>query len=192
MARTQTARRHQWVTPTLAGVISVCVVWVRLGLWHADLHVPINYSGDALFELVYIKPLTKHVWNNYIPELGAPFGVDAVDWPVGRSLDYALMKLLSLVIRDPFLPVNVFWLLTIAFDGAFAALFFRYLRIRRLWAVVFGTLYAIIPFTFYRNISHLGLMHFIVPGAAYLAVFVAEGKTLFFERVIRPRALIWR
>lgn len=173
--------RASWLVGASAAILAVCVTFVRLGLWHADLRVPIDYSGDALFELVYIKPLTEHVWNNYIPELGAPFGVDAVDWPVGRSLDYALMKLLSLAVRDPFLLVNVFWLLTIAFDGAFAALFFRHLRIRRLWAVLFGTLYAIIPFTFYRNIGHLCLTHFIVPGAAYLAVSIAEGKTLFFR-----------
>ena len=174
--------RASWLVGASAAILAVCVTFVRLGLWHAELRVPIDYSGDALFELVYIKPLTKHVWNNYIPELGAPFGVDAVDWPVGRSLDYALMKLLSLAVRDPFLLVNVFWLLTIAFDGAFAALFFRHLRIRPLWAVLFGTLYAIIiPFTFYRNIGHLCLTHFIVPGAAYLAVSVAEGKTLFFR-----------
>jgi phosphoglycerol transferase len=187
------SRQSRFIIALVAAILAIAAVVLRLSLWRYDLRVPITYNGDALFELVYIKPLTEHVWNNYIPELGAPFGVDAVDWPVGRSLDYALMKLLSLVVRDPFLLVNVFWLLTIAFDGAFAALFFRYLRIRRLWAVLFGTLYAIIPFTFYRNIGHLCLTHFIVPGAAYLAVSVAEGKTLFFrtrDTSLRPDTAI--
>jgi phosphoglycerol transferase len=191
MARTQTARRHQWVTPTLAGVISVCVVWVRLGLWHYDLAVPITYSGDALYETVLVKALTESFWNYHILRLGAPFGMDAVDFPIGCGLDFGIIKLMSFIVHNPCLLINLYWLLAISLAGAFATLLLRYLDLRPIWALTAGVLYAIIPFTFLRNISHLNLVHFIVPGAAYLGLSLARGESLqLLYRPLGARSLI--
>ena len=84
----------------LAACISVSVVVVRLNLWGPGFSLPVNYKGDALYEMVYVSGLKQSTWNSYIPRLGAPFGMDTVDWPIGRSLDYAIVKLLSFFARD--------------------------------------------------------------------------------------------
>src|SRR5205807_5475345 len=81
-------------------------------------------------------------------------------------------------VRDPGLLINLYWLLTIGMAGAFAALFFRSLRISQLGSITFGVLYAIIPFAFYRNIAHLNLVHFTIPGAAYIGLSLARGESL--------------
>ena len=162
----------------LAGLISVGAVFVRLGLWHSHLSVPVAYNGDALYLTAMVKALTEGVWNYHIPRLGAPFGMDAVDFPIGCSLDFAVMKLLSVVVRNPFLLINSYWLMTVGLAAAFATLLFRFLGIGRIWAATFGIVYGIIPWVFYRNISHLNLVHFIVPAAAYLGLWLAGTRSI--------------
>src|SRR5437868_5405542 len=117
--RSKAAAREEWLMALSAGLISLLVVFVALGLWHHDLSVPVTYSGDALYETVLVKALTEGAWNYHIPRLGAPFGMDAVDFPIGCSLDLAAIKLLSFVIRNPFLLINLYWLLTIGLAAAF-------------------------------------------------------------------------
>jgi phosphoglycerol transferase len=176
-----------WLVALLAGLVSLCIVFLRLELWRYDLSVPIVYWGDALYETVLVKALTEGAWNYHIPRLGAPFGMDAVDFPIGCTLDFFFIKLLSLVVRNPCLLINLYWLLTIGLAGAFATFLFKYLRISSMWAATFGVLYAIIPWVVYRNISHLNLVHFILPGAAYLGLSLAHGESFpFFRRNHAP------
>ena len=80
--------------------------------------------------------------------------MDAVDFPVGATLDFAVIKILTAIVHNPFLSLNLYWLLTIAMAGAFAALFFRSLQISHLASASFAALFAITPFVFYRNIAH--------------------------------------
>jgi phosphoglycerol transferase len=149
---------------------------VGLKIWRYDLTAPLNYSGDALFETMMVKATSEETWNYYIPHLGAPFGMDALDFPVGMILDFSVIKLMSFFIHTPFLLINVFWVLTIVAAGVFAALFLRALQITPLNSIVFGTLYGIIPFVFYRNIGHLSLVHYILPAAAYLGLTLGRGE----------------
>ncbi len=158
-----------WMRPLLAALVSLAAVVWRLRLFRFDLHVPIVYWGDALYQSVLAKALTEGTWNYYIDRLGAPFGMAAVDYPIGCTLDFALMKLLSFALHDGGLLINVYWLLSLCLAAAFASLFLTSLRASAPASICFGALYAIIPFGFYRNISHLDLVHFIVPAAAYLA-----------------------
>src|SRR5262249_25181945 len=108
--------------------------------------------------------------------LGRPFALDAVDFPYCRTFDLVIIKILTAITRNPFLSTNLYWLLTIAMAGAFAALFFRSLQIGYLASASFATLFAITPNAFFRNISHLHSVQFIVPAAAYLGLELARGR----------------
>ncbi len=167
--------RSNSLTAMAAGLLSVLLVFFRMRLWRLDLAVPVVYWGDALYNNVLAKALTEGTWNYHIPRLSAPFGMDAVDFPNARTLDFAVTKILTAIVHNPFLSANLYWLLTIAMAGVFAALFFRSLQISHLVSASFATLFAISPFVFYRNISHLELQQFIVPAAAYLAIDLARG-----------------
>jgi hypothetical protein len=155
---------------------SLLLVFLRMRLWEYDFHVPFVYWGDALFPSnVLAKALTEGAWIYHIARLGAPFGMDVVDFPAGCTLDFAVLKLLTAISQNPVLSTNLYWLLTIVLSGAFAALFFRSLQIGYLVSASFATLFAISPFVFYRNISHLVVLQSIVPAAAYLAIDLARG-----------------
>ena len=112
--------------------------------------------------------------------------MDAVDFPMGCSLDFAVIKILTAIVHNPFLSLNLYWLLTIAMAGAFAALFFRSLQISHLFSASFATLFAISPFVFYRNITHWQLAQFIVPAAAYLGIDLARRGVLRIAENDRP------
>lgn len=177
-AYTAPSARTLFVAALLSGLAAIGIVILRLGLWNFDLHVPLNYNGDALYEATLVQALTEGAWNFHIARLGAPFGMDAVDFPIACFLDQSVIKLLSIFVSDPALLINVFWLVVIGMAGAFATLFIQSFRLRPSLSAVFGVLYAIIPFTFYRNIVHLNLVHFIVPAGVYLGISLARGEGL--------------
>ena len=185
--------RNNSLTAIAAGLLSLLLTFLRMRLWQHDLAVPVLYWGDALYHSVLVKALAEGTWNYHIPRLGAPFGMDTVDFPIGCSLDFAVIKILTAIVHNPFLSVNLYWLLTIAMAGAFAALFFRSLQISHLASASVATLFAISPFVFYRNITHWELVQFIVPAAAYLGIDLARGassglqKTIALQKKEEPR-----
>lgn len=169
------------------------IVFLRLELWRFNLKVPICYWGDALYFEVLVKSITEGKWVYHISRLGAPFGMDAIDFPLGCTLDFSIIKALSFFVHNPFLLLNLYWLLTLGLAAAFAAVFFRSLTVNPWSCTAFGALYGVIPFVFYRNISHLNLVHFIVPVAAILIIDTANGRTFDFVdwRRVWPRRA-WR
>ena len=178
--------RRNSLTAAAAGFLSLILTFLVMRLWRFDLNVPVVYWGDALYVNVLVKAFTEGTWNYHIARLGAPFGLDAVDFPYGCTLDLAVIKILTAITRNPFLSVNLYWLLTIAMAGAFAALFLRSLQIRHFASASFATLFAITPNVFFRNIAHLHSVQFIVPAAAYLGVELARGRVFGITESNRP------
>jgi phosphoglycerol transferase len=178
--------RRNSLTAVAAGLLGVLLVFLRMRLWRVDLAVPVLYWRDALYYNVLVKALVEGTWNYHIGRLGAPFGMDTVDFPVGATLDFAVIKMLTTIVHNPFLLINLYWLLTIAMAGAFAALFFRSLQISHLASASFAALFAITPFVFYRNIGHLPLQQFIVPAAAYLGIGLARRGVFGITERNRP------
>ena len=171
----------------LVAATTILLVFVRTGLWKYNLFIPIQYRGDAVYFNVIVKTLTDGGWGHYVSRLGMPFGMDSVDFPTAMHLNLVFMKVLGLVIRNPFLLINVFWLTSIGMAGAFAYLFFKWIGIDTATSVCFGILYGLIPFGLFRNVGHLNLVHFMVPPGAYLGVSLARGEV--FQFLLKSRAL---
>jgi hypothetical protein len=178
--------RSNSLTAFAAGLLSLLLTFLGMRLWQRDLALPFVYWGDALYHSVLVKALAEGTWHYHIARLGAPFGLAAVDYPVGCTLDFAVVKILTVIVHNPFLSINLYWLLSITMAGAFAALFFRSLQISHLASASFGTLFAVTPFVFYRNISHLHSVQFIVPTAAYLGVELARRRVFGIAENNRP------
>jgi phosphoglycerol transferase len=178
--------RRDWLTAVAAGLLSLLLTFLVMHLWRFDLAVPVVYWGDALYVNVLVKALTEGTWNYHIARLGAPFGLDAADFPYGCTLDLVIIKMLTTITHNSFLSTNLYWLLTIAMAGAFAALLFRSLQIRHLASASFATLFAITPNVFFRNIAHLHSVQFIVPAAAYLGIALARGRVFGITESNRP------
>lgn len=170
--------RHRWFLALVSALLTLTVIVLRFRLWHFDLTVPLAYRNDALYFLVAVKALGENAWNYFIPRLGAPFGLEGLDFPINCTLDFAMMKLGMILFGAPGLVVNLYWILSVSLAAAFAALFFRFLRVRPIPSITFGVLFGIIPFVFFRSVAHLNLVTYLVPASAYVAVGLARGDLL--------------
>jgi hypothetical protein len=145
-----------------------------LRLDRADLRVPLNYLGDAVVFLTKAKGIVDGQWIFRNDRLGAPFGADFRDFPLNITFDSAVMKVLSLFTDSPGLILNVFWLGAICVTAALAAYCLRRLKSAPWVAVSIGIIYALQPYVFYRGISHLHCIYYVVPLIATGSIELAK------------------
>src|SRR5215204_1549505 len=183
-----------WACGTVT--LTCLLVILLLRLWRADLHAPFLYQRDALVNLMIIKGVLQHSWWLENPDLGAPFGQELYDFPVmvGDSLHLALIKLLGVFSSDPFLILNLFFLLSFPLVALVSFLVLRQLGISAAVALVCSVLYALAPYHFFRSENHLFLSaYYSVPIGAYLVLSLLSGRPLFTRRASTggPRLLAW-
>ena len=136
------------------------------------LKVPVGYSGDGLFFTVLVKGIRED-GPFHLSRIGAPFGSSIVDWPVGMWLPFGIMASLAAVTGEPGTAVNLYWLGSMVAASAGAAWALRRLRVDGGLAFVLGILYGLLPYAFYRNVSHINLAFPFVPLVALLCLRVA-------------------
>jgi hypothetical protein len=187
-------RRGDLVFGAAAMVLALAGAAVVLEIWHADLHVPFAYTGDATLNLTFIKGALDHVWYFENPDLGAPNGQELYDYPVfaGETLNILLLRLLGLGTGDPAVVINLFFLLTFPLVALTAFIVLRRLPVSRGIALVIALLYTFLPYHFQRGEVHLFLAsYYAVPLGAYLAIAVFRGDRLFGGwRSILPTAVM--
>ncbi|HXY39742.1 MAG TPA: hypothetical protein VEQ10_08735, partial [Vicinamibacteria bacterium] len=145
-------------------------VLVPFGEW--PLRVPFDYRGDGVIHAALVKGVAEDgPWR--LTRIGAPFGCDIADWPMGMWLPLAVTSALVRLTGHPGTALNLYWLLTIVATGLSATWALGRLRVLPGAAFVCGLLYAFLPYVFYRNTSHFGTMYPLVPLVALLALRVA-------------------
>lgn len=155
------------------------VLVVPFGPW--PLRVPFSYEGDGLLLAVLVKAAAED-GPLHFGRLGAPFGVDFVDWGYGGWLIFLVTTPLVALLGHAGTALNAYWLLTVVGAGASAAWAFRRLAIPARVAFVFGVLYALVPGTFYRQVGHIALAHPFVPLLCLLCLRVAGARPESFDR----------
>jgi len=163
------------------------LLFFSLRLWKYNLHVPFDYGGDTLWSATLIKSLLQNAWAFHIPQLSAPFGLDAAAFPGMANSDWAIAKMLTWILQDAGLTLNVFWLLTIIITGWTAACALSCLQVNRHLVFWGGVLYALLPYTFFRHTAHLCLVYYSVPLLSLQAIRVAYGR----ELAANDRKLLW-
>jgi hypothetical protein len=166
---------------------------VVLRLWRADLTVPFRYSliDDTKFYLLLIKSVIDHGWFLTNHSLGAPFGQQLYDFPQSAdNLNLLVIKLLALIWPQPGTVANLFFLLTFPLTGLAAYFAMRRCHVSIASAAVCSSIFAVLPYHFFRSDSHLFLSaYYALPLAAYLYIRVALGERLF---ELGPAARGWR
>ncbi len=152
------------------------MLYYFLQLWRADLRVPFTYSGDAFYFLSLVKGLTQGDWLWFNSRLGMPLGADWRDFPIFMTVDMAAMRLLGLVTNQPGLILNVYWLFTLMLTAATATFAFLRFQVRSWVAMSLGVVYALQPFAFFRGITHLNLVFYLVPLLTAGAIELAQGR----------------
>ena len=90
--------RRTFVESLVVAALAIVASVVLLRLWDADLGVPFSDTGDAKFYAGVTKSLDEGGWYLENPKLGAPFGSQLYDLPLGgENLQMAALKGLTLV-----------------------------------------------------------------------------------------------
>ena len=167
---------------------AVVIVVVAMDLPAASLHVPFAYSrGDERFPeygfdvtlyLTTIKGLIDNGWILTNQYLGAPETARFHDFPQFQldGFQFAVMKIVSLVMRDAAATLNVYFLLTFVLTAAISAYAMRRLRFSRLTAFVFSILFAFTPYHFHKGVYHLSYSaYYFVPLVALVSIWIVRG-----------------
>ena len=136
-----------WVLAT--ALVATLVAIVDLKLWRMDPHVPIfGASGDGAYYLATVKDVVDHGWFWHNPDLGAPFGQSNYDFaaPFGDTAHYVIVWVLGLVLGDPVLVFNAFFLLCFPLIAVVAYAVLRDLGAAPAPALVAGVLFAFLPY----------------------------------------------
>jgi len=157
-------------------MVVLLVASVTLKLWEYDLRVPFNYSGDSVVILMYVKAIIQNGWTFVIPQLSAPYSMSAAAFPLATSIDWGVMKVISLFTSEPGTVLNVFWFLTLVFSAWGATLSMNLLGLNKWVSFATGVLFAFLPFALLRNVSHLNLVYYTVPFLSLLAIHIMIGN----------------
>lgn len=181
-----------WVLAT--ALIATLVAIVDLELWKMDPHVPLfGTSGDVAYYLATVQDVVSdHGWFWHNDNLGAPFGQDNYDFlaPFGDTMHYAIVWVLGVVLGDPVVVFNAFFLLCFPLIAVVAYAVLRDLGANRPAALVAGLLFAFLPYHMIRNQQHLFLTaYYAIPIAVWLVVSVAEGRRMI-DRAAPRRTLL--
>jgi hypothetical protein len=175
----------------LLGALAVSVLSLLIAAWvlrlgEADLSLPWSYAGggDTKFYLLLIKGILDHGWFQHNPSLGAPFGLQLYDFPQGAdNLNMLMVKVLGLFSSNPAWVLNAFFLLTFPLTAVSAYLALRALGASTGAAVVCATLFALLPYHFYRAESQVLLSaYYSVPLGALLFLRLWQEPGLLTRR----------
>ena len=155
------------------------VLVVPFGPW--PFRVPFSYQEDGLVLTALVKAVAED-GPLHFTRLGAPFGADFVDWGFGGWLIFLVTTPLVTLLGHAGAALNAYWLLTVVAAGVSAAWAFRRLAVPAGVAFVFGVLYALLPWTFYRQVGHIALAHQFVPPLCLLCLRVAGTRPESFDR----------
>ena len=169
-----------------AAVLSLLIAAWVLRLGEAHLSLPWSYAGggDTKFYLLVIKGILDHGWFQHNPSLGAPFGLQLYDFPQGAdNLNLLMVKALGIFSSNPAWVLNVFFLLTFPLTAVSAYLALRALGASTGAAIICATIFALLPYHFYRAESQVLLSaYYSVPLGALLFLRLWQAPGLFARR----------
>ena len=194
MAERHTASRRRLLAE--AAVVAVAA-WVltalALQVWAAPLRLPCDTRSAATLISTMVKNTVETGWFTEQPRLGAPFGQDLADFPHGgETFQLAAMKVITAVVGDWGLAMNVYFLVGAGVLAAVTHLVLRHLRFAPVPAAVAALLFTALPFRFGHGQMHLWRSTFLtVPLAALLLVWVACWRERFLVDPADPSVRIW-
>ena len=142
----------------------------------ANLDIPFSYDGDVLFYLAMIKTMIEGGSFYYCSHLGAPFGMDFLDFPGSDGLLWMLMRIITIFTRNPFVTLNVFYIsgFVLVFYSTFWSL--RQLKIGLCLSIAGAVIFMSLPYHYLRGVNHLFLAtYFIVPLIVIVALRIFPG-----------------
>jgi phosphoglycerol transferase len=140
-------------------------------------------TADILFHATVIKSVIGGTFLPFFaysnPDLGFPSGLQAADFPLTEPFQFLLLKPLALFSTNPFVVMNLYYMLTFVLTAAAFSALCVSLGTRVSTAVTFALIYTFIPLHLER-MNHLFLCCalFLVPGATLICVWLWQPRPL--------------
>ena len=165
----------------LSCVLATVVGVITLQAWRFDLTTPMYYVGDTNLIHGFVQNVIESGWVLNGPRLGAPFGEQTQDFPLGsENLEILLIRLIASLTGDAVSTVNLVFLVSFPLVALTAFWALRRLGISGAIAVVAAVVYSILPFHFLRNAHHLLLAaYYVVPLSCFVLVRAIDGRPMF-------------
>ena len=161
-------------------LILCCIFYFVLKGYNFKLQIPLQYTEDALFSNIYIKLIIDNGWPLTSSYLSFPGIFQLYDYPSLDNFNFLIQRFLALWSYNPFVVMNIFYLLTFpmaAFTGLYT---YKKLGLGQTFAIIAAILFAILPYHFWRNESHLYLTsYFAVPLWILLAFKIVNHEAIF-------------
>lgn len=177
-------RLLEHLTPyVVATAICILVVTLVLRLWRANLYIPFDYSGDAMFTSTAIKGIIENGWFLHNPSIGLPTGLFLNDYPNFDSIYWIIVKIMSLFTSNWALLFNLFILLGFPLTTVTSLYVLRRLKFSTPTSIVVSLLYTFLPYHWLRATGHMFLaVYFTVPLVIMVAIWVGSGEVIFTLR----------
>jgi len=148
------------------------VLAVGFDLLHRRISVPVVCEGDALDFLAVARAFLEGDSMFSIHRLSAPHGLSMIIMPLCGFSEYALIKIFTWFASSPGAVLNEAYFASFVLTGLSACWCLRRLGFDAAQSLVVATLYAFLPWAFYRNIGHFNLFYYFVPFAATSAILI--------------------
>lgn len=161
------------------------VLIIILFTFHLNAHnvtLPLWYAGGDDF-CVYFE--TRNVldsgWNMVSDRLGAPFTTDFYDFPPYflHNFDLLILKIVLIFTSNIFLAVNISFVLTGALIGTTAFVTLREYSVSNFISLLGASIYATLPYYFYRGIPHFVLTTYEFVPICFLICFWIYNDIVF-------------
>ena len=163
-------------------VVTLVAMYWLLELFRADLHVLMRNWFDAYAVTNSVKSFIDHGSFVVNPSVGAPGGLNMLDYPGADGLNLLAVAVIGLLTRNAIVTVNLYYLATYPLVSLAAVYVLRRFSVSRSSAFLAGVLFAFMPYHYLRGTAHLFLSaYYLVPFVVLLALCVDSDRPPFFS-----------
>lgn len=172
-----------WAVYLASTGLTAISLTVIMRLWRADWQAPFFFTGDAVASAAHFRTTMDTGWYEFTAKLGAPYGQHYHDFPFSDDLHPAAARLIGLFTDQVGIAFNAYYVLGFLLIAPTTTWFLRRCGLSQAMTITLAVLYALAPYHFTRNESHLFLAsYYCVPLAMAIVVQAASGKPLWGRR----------
>lgn len=159
----------------------------------ADLSLPFfTTDGDEMGIFFLSKAIRENGTTLMTPMEGGAAGADMFDYPYSDKLSFLIVRFISLWTSNPYLSINLFYLLCYHLCACSALTVCRRLEISKPVSVLVSVLFAFSPFITER-FSHMWLIpSFMIPPACFLGIRILQGRWHFAGKNLLSSITFWK
>lgn len=147
-------------------------------------------GGDSPAIYMHVKALLDHPWITPNPDLGWPYGLDSVAFPLTHTPPLLVLKALVFVTQDPVVTVNIFFLLSYPAAALTGYLLLRWAGVHRLLSIILAIGFATVPWHAMR-FHHLFYADYSMVPVAIFLVSLPACRADRLAMLGRRRAVLW-